>query len=132
MSCQKPDGLFDYEPSSADGIYGSSPVSQNPGQIADASQIEQQFVPQRTYGGGFMNGVGRNASGATYNHAISGLMLGEVFGHVDAQRTKEVKVAIDKALQFTRALQTRPKDSDDDGRMALSTASSFKLTRIFR
>jgi hypothetical protein len=41
-------------------------------------------------------------------------MLGEVYGHVDAQRTREVKLAIDKALQFTRELQTRTKESADD------------------
>jgi hypothetical protein len=47
---------------------------------------------------------------AVYNHAIAGLMLGEVYGHVTGQRAKAVKKAIEKALQFTRDLQTRPKD----------------------
>ena len=115
LSCQESDGLFDYEPPSAAGVVpGSGAAGENPGQIADASQIEQQLVPQRAYSGFGRNVVGRNASGATYNHAIAGLMLGEVFGHVDAQRTKEVKLAIDKALLFTRNLQTRSKESDDD------------------
>jgi hypothetical protein len=47
--------------------------------------------------------------GAVYNHAIAGLMLGEVFGHVTGQRGKDVKQAIEKALLFTRELQVRPK-----------------------
>jgi hypothetical protein len=50
------------------------------------------------------------ASGtASYNHAIAGLMLGEVYGHVTGARAKAVKAAIESALQFTRGLQTRPK-----------------------
>lgn len=52
----------------------------------------------------------RGASGtASYNHAIAGLMLGEVYGHVTGPRAKEVKTAIENALQFTRDLQTRRK-----------------------
>ena len=47
--------------------------------------------------------------GAVYNHAIAGLMLGEVFGHVTGQRGKDVKQAIEKALLFTRELRLRPK-----------------------
>ena len=46
---------------------------------------------------------------AIYNHAIAGLMLGEVYGHVTGKRAKNVRDAIDRALQFTRELQTRPK-----------------------
>jgi|ERR1035441_7326611 hypothetical protein len=46
---------------------------------------------------------------AVYNHAIAGLMLGEVYGHVTGPRAGEVKRAMEKALQFTRELQTHPK-----------------------
>ena len=46
---------------------------------------------------------------AVYNHAISGLMLGEVFGHVTGRRMEGVKQGMTKALQFTRRLQARPK-----------------------
>jgi hypothetical protein len=46
---------------------------------------------------------------AGYNHSIAGLMLGEVYGHVTGQRAKNVKVAIGKAIAFSRALQTRQK-----------------------
>ena len=51
---------------------------------------------------------------AVYNHAIAGLMLGEVFGHVTGRRMEEVKTAMTRALQFTRGLQTRPKDHAAD------------------
>jgi hypothetical protein len=51
---------------------------------------------------------------ATYNHAIAGLMLGEVFGHVSGLRSKDVKQALQKALQYTRDLQIRPKKYPND------------------
>ncbi len=51
---------------------------------------------------------------AVYNHAIAGLMLGEVYGHVTGRRAGEVKQAMEKALQFTRDLQTRPKEYAGD------------------
>jgi hypothetical protein len=51
---------------------------------------------------------------AAYNHAIAGLMLGEVFGHVTGQRSKKVKRAVQKALQFTLDLQTHPKRYAND------------------
>jgi hypothetical protein len=52
----------------------------------------------------------RGAAGtASYNHAIAGLMLGEVYGHVTGARAKAVKAEIQNALQFTRNLQTRYK-----------------------
>jgi hypothetical protein len=105
MSCQKPDGLFDYEPPT---------LNLDSGQAPDGSQI-LQIIPQQGFVGRGGGGVGRNASSATYNHAISGLMLGEIFGHVSAQRTKEVKAAMEKALQFTRDLQTRDKPEEDKG-----------------
>ena len=52
---------------------------------------------------------------ATYNHGIAGLMLGEVYGQVTGSRAKEVKAAIEKALQFTRELQVRPKNPTEKG-----------------
>ena len=53
---------------------------------------------------------------ASYNHAISGLMLGEVYGHVTGERAKQLKQAIQKALVFTRQLQSRRKlDPTDFG-----------------
>jgi len=49
-----------------------------------------------------------------YNHAIAGLMLGEVYGHATGSRAKQVRKAISDALQFTRATQTRPKAKPAD------------------
>jgi hypothetical protein len=51
---------------------------------------------------------------ATYNHAIAGLMLGEVYGHVSGARAKAVKKGIQNALQYTRSIQTRTKDNPFD------------------
>jgi hypothetical protein len=58
-------------------------------------------------------GPGASYTGS-YNHAIAGLMLGEIFGHVSGQRSKNVKQALQKALRFTRALQTRHKKYAND------------------
>jgi len=53
---------------------------------------------------------------ACYNHAVAGLMLGEVYGEVTGQRARNVKQAIERALQFTRQLQRiRPKPPIDQG-----------------
>ena len=42
----------------------------------------------------------------SYNHAIAGLMLGEVFGHVTGARSKAVK----KAVQKSPRIHPRPPD----------------------
>jgi hypothetical protein len=52
---------------------------------------------------------------AVYNHAISGLMLGEVYGQVSGPRAKNVKTAIERALKFSLELQLRPKMERDTG-----------------
>lgn len=52
---------------------------------------------------------------AAYNHAIAGLMLSEVYGEVSGARAKSVRSAIQHALQYTRALQSRPKPEEDRG-----------------
>ena len=52
---------------------------------------------------------------ASYNHGISGLMLAEVYGQVEGRRSEAVRKAIEKALQFTRVLQIRPKSAEDRG-----------------
>ena len=52
---------------------------------------------------------------AVYNHAIAGLMLGEVYGQVTGSRMRMVKQSIEKALQFTRELQLRRKPAADVG-----------------
>jgi hypothetical protein len=53
---------------------------------------------------------------AVYNHVISSLMLGEIYGQVSGQRAKSVKQAIERALTFSRALHhIRPKPAIDQG-----------------
>jgi hypothetical protein len=52
---------------------------------------------------------------AIYNHAISALMLGEVYGQVSGPRAKAVKQAMGRALQFSRQLQMRQKRAVDKG-----------------
>jgi hypothetical protein len=63
----------------------------------------------------------------SYNHAIAGVMLGEIYGHVSAPRAPAVKQAIERALRFTRQFQLRPKSSEDRGGwryLARATAST--------
>ncbi len=60
------------------------------------------------------SGSGSTGKTANYNHAISGLMLTEVYGMTDRARAAKLKPAILKALQFTRAIQTQPKGYPED------------------
>jgi hypothetical protein len=59
-------------------------------------------------------GSGSNGKTANYNHAISGLMLTEVYGMTYPARAAKLKPAILKALAFSRRDQTRPKDDPRD------------------
>ncbi|MGD9856354.1 MAG: prenyltransferase/squalene oxidase repeat-containing protein, partial [Planctomycetaceae bacterium] len=51
---------------------------------------------------------------ANYNHAIAGLMLGEVYGMTSAPRQDRIRTAIERALQLTRKEQARPKRFPED------------------
>jgi hypothetical protein len=46
---------------------------------------------------------------ATYNHAIAGLMLCEVYGQVSKERSAKIELAINNALQITQRQQQEPK-----------------------
>jgi hypothetical protein len=46
---------------------------------------------------------------ASYNHNITGLMLGEVYGQTDAERAQRIRPVILSALALSRQLQERPK-----------------------
>lgn len=46
---------------------------------------------------------------ALYNHAIAGILLGEVYGMLDAERNARVAAAVKKALAFSRKRQTSDK-----------------------
>ncbi|MCA9061267.1 MAG: terpene cyclase/mutase family protein, partial [Planctomycetaceae bacterium] len=50
----------------------------------------------------------------TYNHAIAGLMLGEVYGMTTGERSQRIEEAITRALIFHREVQTRQKSAPSD------------------
>ncbi len=50
-----------------------------------------------------------------YSHAISGVMLAEVYGMTDAKRHERIRTAVMKALDYTRKQQLRPKKPADRG-----------------
>lgn len=53
---------------------------------------------------------------STYNHGISMLMLGEVYGQTTGQRSTRVRLAIEKGLKFTvRLWNIREKSEFDKG-----------------
>lgn len=49
-----------------------------------------------------------------YNHSISGLMLGEVYGMTSGAQSQRIEEAIAKALVFSRSIQTRSKERPED------------------
>lgn len=50
----------------------------------------------------------------TYNHSIAGLMLGEVYGMTDGERSRKIETAITNALIYHREVQTRQKEKPSD------------------
>lgn len=54
---------------------------------------------------------------ATYNHAIAGLMLTEVFGSATGDQEMRIKQTVEKAVQFTCRIQREPakRSALDDG-----------------
>ncbi len=50
----------------------------------------------------------------TYNHSISGLMLGEVYGMTSGKQSQKIKDALIKALIYHREVQTRKKAKSGD------------------
>ncbi len=61
-------------------------------------------------------GGGAHNPGQTlpYNHAIAGLMLGEVYGMTSGAQSRGIEEAIGKALVFSRKMQLRKKGHPDD------------------
>jgi hypothetical protein len=51
---------------------------------------------------------------ATYNHAIAGLMLTEVYGQVSQERSVKIEQAVRTALTVTGRWQEEPKDAPQD------------------
>jgi len=93
-----------------------------PGEGPHGKEIEKaiDFVLRSQRSDGLLaragTGFGTSGKTANYNHAISGLMLTEVYGMTDRARAAKLKPAILKALEFTRRDQTAPKyDREDQG-----------------
>lgn len=51
---------------------------------------------------------------ATYNHAISGLMLSEAYGMTAGRTNQQIRATLNKALQFALKKQPQPKRHPDD------------------
>jgi hypothetical protein len=51
---------------------------------------------------------------AIYNHAITGMMLGEVYGMADPGREERIQQAMPKAIAFLRKMQLRPSPNLED------------------
>ncbi|MDP1796161.1 MAG: prenyltransferase/squalene oxidase repeat-containing protein [Planctomycetaceae bacterium] len=49
-----------------------------------------------------------------YNHAIAGLMLGEVYGMTTGERSDKIEAALNKALVYHREVQTWEKSAPSD------------------
>ena len=52
--------------------------------------------------------------GASYNHAIAGLMLCEAYGMAGSEQSRRIESIVSKALEFSRRLQSRPKHYSED------------------
>ena len=50
-----------------------------------------------------------SAHTAHYNHAISGLMLAEVYGMVDPKRSAKIHEVLEKAIDYALRIQLKPK-----------------------
>ena len=51
---------------------------------------------------------------ASYNHAITSLMLTEIYGMADREQSDRIEPAIRTAIAYSLKLQARPKDRDID------------------
>ncbi|MEX2287325.1 MAG: hypothetical protein WD648_09565 [Planctomycetaceae bacterium] len=71
--------------------------------VLDAQALDGTLMVQR------VDRIGIAHFEGNYNHAISGLMLGEAYGMAPATHQERMRTAIDLALRLTRQQQTRPK-----------------------
>ena len=84
LTCQQPEGVLNKQPI----IYGEAP--------------RDREKPQKV------------AHTATYNHSITLLMLAEVYGLLSDDRSPQVKLAMERGLQFTYQQQDRKKPNEVD------------------
>ncbi len=57
---------------------------------------------------------GYSSTAGHYNHAIAGVMLGEVYGMTSSHLHNRIREAIPLALKYTRAQQLQPKRNPDE------------------
>jgi hypothetical protein len=117
---QEADGSF---PTMAEGQPGVTSLcimaflarGHQPGKGRYGAQLERaiDFVlsMQNPSSGGILFG---QRPAAIYCHAISAIMLAEVYGMTSANRHERIRLAIMKALNFTRQQQLRPKRNPDE------------------
>ena len=67
-------------------------------------------------------------SSRRYDHAISGLMLSEVFGSMTGERVGQVREAIERGLRYSRAEQLKPKPPADHGGWRYNTEQNSGAT----
>ncbi|MFO0427746.1 MAG: prenyltransferase/squalene oxidase repeat-containing protein [Planctomyces sp.] len=78
------------------------------------SQRESGILFELPYGQVWQRGTPSHTG--IYNHAITGLMLSEVYGMTQYQQSDRIGEAIIRAVEFTREQQRRPKRNPvDDG-----------------
>jgi len=96
------------------------------GHLPDDGKYQQQILrsvdyvldAQATDGTIMVQGVSSSRGAhfeGNYNHAISGLMLTEVYGMTNESRQARIGRAIDQALKLSRSQQTRRKQYPEDG-----------------
>lgn len=80
-----------------------------------------------------VNTVSRHVRGRpNYNHAIAGVMLGEVYGMTAGELNERIRHSIVQALRFSRSVQTRrkrhPRDKGGWRYLAISGPNDSDLT----
>jgi hypothetical protein len=132
---QQPDGSFDAPRGGQPGITSLCIMAflsrgHVPGDRPYGKELERaiDFVlsVQHTSGLLSIEPVGSYTIGRpTYNHGISGVMLGEVYGMTSGDLGERIRAAILLALKHSRQLQTQPKRiSGDKGGWRYRTAAS--------
>jgi prenyltransferase/squalene oxidase-like repeat protein len=112
---QQADGSFPTAPDGQPGVTSLCVMAMlarghQPGKGRYGAQIERaiEYVLDRQIPSGGLLQPGADVAGH-YSHGISGVMLTEVFGMTDARLRTRIGVAVNKALQYTRSQQLRPK-----------------------
>ncbi len=91
------------------------------GRYGQALDDALRFILSCQGSGGLIAQAGKPATGedyasrtGMYNHAISGVVLCEAYGMMDARTNARIRVAIDAALDFSYKMQRTPKRNPSD------------------